>query len=556
MDSFDALTWRDIKKRLDALASEATRRNRLFLDSDHWQAGAGWSGPHFALDMLATDKVTQAAHHRALGVIQRLFVSQNVMSEGVQRHTNGVIGRAPAIPMAPREGQPDEATQTLIDQSNAALSAWWQRREVTDKLREALSELLADDRPGHKSRVVLRLIVPEGLVVEDDEGNRIVPRAESLEEALGHLWLDVAKPETALVWRDQKTRQPVGAYFHEDAETNARWVELSYRAETKSDAATVLRIIPVRKGRGEEMPASHYEYLMGGHLMHYEISRPRLLTEQVRQQQRALNQALTMLNHSSSQAMREVLFFGSAPPGEWKWGEGEEEGKLKFVPGTMSTGPGMRNFLAPYLMVGEDGQSVRAVGGASSAVVVDPVDPTYSIRTADAFRAALLAELDQLHVQITGDATASGRSRIQALADYVLSLYDTKSALDGALRWICEAALGLAAQFMGKPGAYAGLRSQAECRLDFGPIEPETMRLVIELVNAKMLSRKNGMGRIGVDDPQAETEQIRAEAEEMLGPVEAAQLERTRLGLEQDRGGADRLAAFRQGLAEGTEGAA
>jgi hypothetical protein len=76
-----------------------------------------------------------------------------------------------------------------------------------------------------------------------------------------------------------------------------------------------------------------------------------------------------------------------------------------------------------------------------------------------------------------------------------------------------ETALHMGAHFAGQGGRYLGLRVVASCRLDTGPLSADEAKQVIDLVDARLLSRETGMARVGVDDSDAEAQRIQAEQE-------------------------------------------
>jgi hypothetical protein len=119
-----------------------------------------------------------------------------------------------------------------------------------------------------------------------------------------------------------------------------------------------------------------------------------------------------------------------------------------------------------------------------------------------------------LHSLISGDAGASGVSRQQATGDFLASMGDTASEVERVVRWLLETALHLAAHFAGQPGRYLDLRATAVCTLSAGPLTSEDVTQVVTLVEADLLSRETGMGRVGVDDTDAEAGRIQAEREQ------------------------------------------
>jgi hypothetical protein len=156
---------------------------------------------------------------------------------------------------------------------------------------------------------------------------------------------------------------------------------------------------------------------------------------------------------------------------------------------------------------------------AASVSYRDPVNvETFEKTEAAAYR-NILEEARQLHRLIARDATASGESRVQARADFVTSLRDTKTQLDAAGRWVLETALALAAALAGQPGRFASLRVRFESQLDTGPLSSEERRVIAEEVERKLRSRQNAMALLSIDDPAAMLDEIISEIQ-MLTPEE------------------------------------
>lgn len=490
---FDDYGVQDAERLTAPLTSPGLADNRRFVRGDHWQAGAGWVGAS-----LTTDHPSYA---QFLADLQRLFVSQNLIAEGIERHRGGVLGKEPAWDLVPEAALPEDeaewgaaeqATAALMAEADAALTSWWDRRGVLGVLARAVERLLYDDGPDG-AHVVLRLFVPRGALVETETGP-VVPAAPDLAAALDLIWLDVPEPEQATLTRDDNTMQEAGVYAYRRADR--AWAEITYL----DDGQTVIRVTD-----GDTTYEQRFN--LRGHLFHYQLARPTLLTAQVRQLQRLHNKALTMLSRNLDTAgFQQKIFVDASPPS-----------------GSMEIGPLSAAFIQPSVSRTELGEERI---GSPSLHVIEPVSVETFTDSLTTTRLALMEELDQLHTLMSGDATASGKSRQQALADFLLSLRETKREVEGAIRWLLETALALAAIFASEPGRYDALRAEAECRLDLGPIDPETMRVVTELVDKKMMSRERGMGQLGIDDPQAELSRIATESA-MLTPEEQATIAKT-----------------------------
>jgi hypothetical protein len=51
-------------------------------------------------------------------------------------------------------------------------------------------------------------------------------------------------------------------------------------------------------------------------------------------------------------------------------------------------------------------------------------------------------------------------------------------------------------------------------RIDVGPLSADDQRALTELVGARLMSQRTAMARLGIDDPDAEEQQIEQEQEQ------------------------------------------
>jgi hypothetical protein len=491
MATFDELTLKDAEERIPDRGEDWLKANRAYYHGDHWQDGDGWSGP--MLDM------KHKLYSQMLLEIQRAFVSKNTIAEVAERHSAGVIGREPRWrltvrrPLADGE-EPTAQEQTLIDEAEMLLNGWWEDRGCHKVLREAAETMLLAKRGS------LRLFVPPGLLVDG-----LVPR-EPVEEAIGRIYLHHPEPEQAAVPRDRNTMQDIGIYLFE--RNNQKLAELIYL----DGDWTVIRLAEATSDEGEEEEQPEpWRFNLGGRLTMFEMNRRLLITEQVRQNQKLLNLALTMLQRNVIQGgFLERTFFNAQLPGK-DIPDPDRPGETKFVPEPLHVGPGATNFLSGVVTEDDQGNTVVAT---PSVVYRNPVPVETFAETKREAYSCILEEVDQLHVLITGDATASGESRKQAQTDFRQSLLDSKDQLEKATAWLLETVLAMAAEFSGQAGRYEELRVDAECRVDLGPISGDEQRVARELVEAQIISKRTAMSRVGVDDADAEAGQIATEQEE------------------------------------------
>lgn len=493
---FTTLTLKQATEAIPDAAAEWLKANKKFYEGDHWQDGAGWSGP--------IPDSNHPLYNDLLLEIQRGFVSKNTVAEVVGRHVSGVAGREPMWamtllrPLAEGE-EPTAEEQVLIDEAEALLTEWWDSRQIHGIIQDATATCL------WAKRGPLRLFVPPGQLrpnPADPAGPRLIPQAD-LKTSVMRIYLDHPEPAQAAVILDRETMRRAGVYLYE--KDKQRFAELTYLDEAGN---TVIRIVSGGDDP-DEAPAPVFTLPLGGQLTMHELSRDRLVTDQVVQNQKALNLALTMLSRNVVMAgFLERTYLNAQLPGKME-PDPDHPGQERFVPEAMHVGAGATNFISG-IVTGFD-QAGNEVIATPSVVYRDPVSVTTFRDTKEESYQVILEETQQLHALISGDATASGESRKQARSDFEDSLADTKTQVEDTLRWLLETVLAMAAVFAGQPGRYASLRATASCRVNLGPISADDQRVAAELVKEEIISRETARSRVGIDDVDAEAARIEAE---------------------------------------------
>jgi hypothetical protein len=464
--------------------------NKKFLAGDHWQDGKGWIGPH--------PMQGEEGSAEALREIQAGFTSRNVFSEIVERHSAGVAGREPIWAVVPKRDVTDdepltEQEESTISEVEAALTGWWNKRNIASKIREWSAILL------WASRSVFRLYIPKGLLPEGADGSRMF-EATDLVDALDHIFPDIPLPETAILYQDPNTMEKIGILSRKVDEKVV--IELTYRVAEdgegyEADKGTVA--IRVIEGETDD----RFTLPLANHLTMYQGERQLLLTQQAAQNQRALNLALSILPRNIvTGGFLERILLNAQMPGEW---ETDAEGnRIKFKPDLSGfrAGPGTTTFLAGVDTVDESGKANIATPGV---VFREPIETAPAISAKDSHYRDMLEEVDQAHVLMNADANASGRSREQARSDYINSLLTSALETEACGRWLLETALALAEFGSNQVGKWStDFRVDFNCQLDPGPISIEERQQNVAEAKEGFLSHETAMARNGVTDVAAE----------------------------------------------------
>lgn len=492
---FDNFTLEDARAVVSEKQPKDAETNKSLFDGDHWLKSDGWIGPKPA----ANDENEEVVWAE----IESGFVSKNAIAEVIDRHANAVIGTEPQWSFTPRRAlkddeQPSAEDQAFIDEAEAALTEWWDsKKQILLELQTALRAALWGER------VCLRLYVPRGLVTSED-GNVLVPRGD-LAQSLERIFIEVVEFDRGAIERDPDTQEELGVYLFADKDNLGLqpdeiqdFAELHYLDDLKR---AVIRIV----GMVEEAQTS---LDLNGQIAFHQIRLTPFVTESIRSQNKLLNMACTMMARNVVLGgFLERVILNAQAPGRWVEDPSKAGGKV-FEPAEFKVGAGSTNLLmgAPIYDPARPG---FITGYTNPSVVYrDPVDPKSFITTKAEAYADILDETRQRHVLIAKDATASGESRRQAMADFETSLNASITTINQAGRWLIETALAMAANFSGQPERFKQLRGVFECKINVGPIPAEENQQVINLRSAGLLSRETAMVRIGVDDPASEAEKV------------------------------------------------
>ena len=521
----DAITIEWLVSRLAEMTAADYHVNRKFFEGDHWQEATQWTGPR--------PEPTEVDSRRALAAIQRSFVSRNCIREVVQRSANGVIAREPAWSLTTRARHNSSDGLTTIEdelrtEGEALLTSWWDRVNAGDQIAQCIEKALMG------KRAALRLYIPPGVLTQDSTLN--IPKGD-FEAALDAIELEALEPDEGGVIVDRSSKRRYGTYIYYAADDKQR-AELVFVDDVTGD--TVIRIIEpdpneisanrntattIVIGSANNPPVAatatngativgdqtitEARLQLGKRLTIHELQLDQLVTEQVRQLQRAVNKALTMGDHNVEVAgFVERTIFNGQMPGHFE-NDPYRPGRQRFVRDEYQAGGGAVNFINGIPSYDAQGE-FKGVATPSMSIR-NPSLPDAFERTERMFYAALLDECHQAHYLLAGSEYVSGESRVQSRAEYADALRKVKKQVDATGRWLLETVLSLAAWFAQEPEKYADMRAVFSSRVVVGPATAEAVRTAIELRSAGGLSREGLMERTDVEDIDAEVRRIENE---------------------------------------------
>lgn len=517
--------------------SDEMRESRKMLDGDHWNGGAGFIGE---IGVPKSSRYFKSVEKQ----VEDGFISQNVLDEICERKSAGILGREPLWKFLPEsQKKSTDAQIKLIEEAEAALVKWWNENEMLEKMKDAL------DIAFPEQRAEFRPFIPS--VYTDDNGN--IDQVDNLTEALEMLKFEVHSSESAGVFRDNKTFLPFSVFKtvrDDEAYVDISWTDgdglTHFRSFKESDANAFLendfgaRQLSRLSGANDDSAVDYLKnnfkqiaaYLdktdeaaaavepepepfdLKGKLFLYELDLKKpFITKSIKSKQKELNLAFTMKGRNINLAgSRERYFSNTRPPTE-KIKVADENAPGGFreerIAAPLFVGAGRSTFLQGAFIRDENG---KVTGVANPNVsITEPVSVKNFLETIDAAYAAILAEAQQLHVLMNDTATASGKSRREARAEFEKSLKKLKAKVDALGRWILEFALSFAAVMCGRETEFAEFRCDFDSIVDAGMPDKEERTANIEDYKAGVISLETLRSRNGVEDTDSEKTRIESE---------------------------------------------
>lgn len=506
-------------KKAAALATDRAKELKSyqdFLNGLHWQDWDGWTGP------VPLSGDPDYAEIRT--EIERGFVSHNVIGEVVGRHCNGVLGRDVKWQVVPKrklgeDERPKKEEQERIDEATDWLNVWVEDRKLNQEY-DAVGRTL-----GYAGIAYQRPFVAPGEL--DERGN--VPSAD-VPTNLDRIYVHFPQPGEAIVYTDPRTQRKCSIYLYKEAKdkrpSEMQEGEGDERAELTylNGDKTIIRIVGV--GVEEQ---TEFAYALGRRLLMSNMQRRPLINPQVVSQQKLLNKTLSMKSRNMDMAgFRERVTINAQMGGSYQTVDGERV----FVPHTLPVGPGSMTSLTGYVLRDADGNEQLATPGMQW---LDPVPVTTFLETEHSAYTAILAECNQLHYAISGDATASGESRKVAMSAYLIDLLQTKQQIDQGWAWLLETVLALAATLSGQVARYDDLRVSAEASVDAGPIGNDMLQTTMSMWQNGMLDIRTALTWSGVEDVEAVISAIAAEQAERLAMFPETTPDEQEFGVDRER---------------------
>jgi hypothetical protein len=490
---------------------------RLIEDNDSWQEGALWPGHRTG------DPVTDTAIRAN---VEPQFVSDDVSGEMVENRTNGLLGQEADVALIPLHGDdPTEAEAKEIAQVVAALSAWWDRKRLWEKVGTALN------RVSYAGRATVRPFVAEGnLQVTPTQGRQrartTLPANKTLAQAFDLIDLDTPLPNLAVRYTDPRTQRQAAVVV---TDTDGQQAAEVWSVDPVT-GKTELRVLG-SAAASTTGPALRLD--LQGRLPLAEVRGKRIITPSVVKLQSLLNFIMTVTARTVETAgFRERYLKNVEPPGMWLTTPPvnspplavDDSGPVKLykhrVPWVL--GASITNELIGYRKTEVDaaGRSVEVIADPD-VQALEPVAPTFATDAADTVTARLYKRGKQGHLAIDSTAQASGIAYEQARAQFEADLKGLKGPAEGMIRDLLEVALAYAGLMSTEAaGLLSRYRVQVTLHVTAGPITGEDAKTAVELRDARVISQQTTQARCGIEDPDAEQAAIDADPASGLDLIE------------------------------------
>jgi hypothetical protein len=484
---------------------EVAKLNRVLYDGDHWMEGEGWIGPIPDTNDQTYDEMKEE--------IRKIFCSRNVCKEVVDRKVDGLLKSRPQMSYYLREisnninEDQKAANKKLTDRAGRLFRKWFKDKKVLKRVKEIYGRSQLDEP------VTARLYVPRGLLTK--VGNKTRFPKGTIEECLEliHLSIEVSDQVGEIIHPSTQ----IAGMICDIKRGSEQFTELVYVdgkdtviRTIRGVASDVIAIPESVTANSRNQLGTEFRMDIGGHLTMYESKVRATITQQVRENQMAINLAKTMQSRNIVTAgFLERIIMDAMPPGKWIQDPDDEQNEIYEV-GPFKLGGGTTNFMMAAEYRNKDTGETHF--GNPTVYYRDPVDPgTFISSKRDCYQ-DILEEVGQPHILTTG-TEGSGRTKEQAKDTYRGTLEDDEGEISPLIEWMMLTVLNMAAFFSSESTqTFRGLGAEAKCYLNLGPLTGNERQDNREDAKAGQLSIRTSMMRSGIEDPQAEFDRLGEES--------------------------------------------
>lgn len=502
-------------------------------NDDFWQKGAG--------SLLPPARGTEASV--VTNLLHKRFVFRNVIRECVERVSGAFYGKSPnwgfndgstedipikdpaeeGEPVAPvsTEETPDKDRRSL----EKALGEWWTRENVATKKSQAFESRLVVGKGG------LRIYVPakyatavtptkeETAAAAETKSGKASPKLDqvtvdfkTIEEALDAIKIEFIEPDRATLLDDDSELFSIVRYSRRQNWENSDDIKVIEFSFVDNEGLTFVGVVEENADPGTIQQANLSDPLpLGGATTYNEFQGPPYVTPGLYKNNQLLNLALTCSGFSLVDNGFQETFFTNVDVEMEEIDDPSAEGGKRLVPKNIKRGGGAIQNLIGVTQEDENGVETRAT---PSVTFREPSTMTAFKDGKELAYTGCLEEAGQLYAKISGDAVASGESRIQAMTDFWLRIRKYKPEVDEQGQWVLTTVVKLAAALCGKQDQYKDISMSYDSKVFIGQVSSSERELILSMRDKGLISRETASVLLGVEDPALENELITSEARE------------------------------------------
>jgi hypothetical protein len=473
--------------------------NERYYAGDHWET---WIGPKVA--------VGDPNSQQIMLEVERVFQEANKVKECVDRHRRALTAK-PAAWSLTTDGQaldaPDiEAFMRL--QWGWMLPRSGSERTLANYDLPAWLDSRSTFNPHRQAKFNGPLIFPNAIA--EAMHNRLLGGKGYL-----RLWTP-AKRQNGPPHMQVSLHAPHPGNIEIEEDSDGDIERIKYTYTTKTDQGDEQKVETQWLGddgktyfrtetlAGNVEEDSEYDLDLGGRFTVVRLRGVPIVNHSIRRLQDGINYVLTLMlrNLQYGGFLRDIVSNG-LPPGDF-------DATGNFVPSEEGwvEGPGQKTMLQGLPIFDREGN----ISGYTTPSIdtKDPVDVTPFLNAVRAIAALIYEQFGQGHI-LAADQSISGISRQQLRQDFVLAVSEDATALQVALSEIYAAAYLLTEQT-----PPSGFDVAVEPRLAIADPTEAEVNATLAIYNSRLMSQHTAMAQVGIENPEAELQQIADERAERI----------------------------------------
>lgn len=545
LDENKELQYTDFSGFINEAAKRMRRWSsaRSMYSGDMWDAGKGYIGPvPVSLD---------ANYNDILYNIKRTFTGRNVIQEIVDRAVDALLskspdwkiydkmllraGKVPGVEQTqiaqpdPLEQQAQEnleidntSTNPKIKEAEALLSEVWNRAKLGDALKESLTDRMVSGKGILRIYLAKKFFTKKDKIKDFFEIAKYI-KVECVEGTKGQVLDDGGEKLSIIELTSKKAKEKMLeiSFVDENDKTFVATIKsgesLDANVATEDDDVSDI-VKNLRK-----IASVSSEFSLDGEITADQMEGKPLVTETMLQNNRALNLDLSLGVGILIEAGYAEMVTTNVAMETRTITDPEDPSRTIQVPKGLRRGPGIVNNL-----LGE--QTVNAEGETKfeqpDVYFKEPSPLKSFIDGENLYYRQILSESSQTHILITGDAKASGESRIQARQGFVKKSQRFKPSLDVHGTWLLNGIMNLAASAIDKDGYFSELGVLFDCKVYAGELSADEQNVIISRYEKGLISKESAITLLGSEEPLLEIDKIKLDEVDKLA-LQVKRLEAT-----------------------------